>query len=74
MPATGVGVEGVDDGCLPGVDFFVDSPVGEVEVEGYLAEGGQPGEFAGGFQAAECFGVEGLDFFDGWWEGEGVGV
>ena len=39
----GGGLEGVDDGGLPCLDFFGDGAVFEVEGDAYLAEGVEPG-------------------------------
>lgn len=59
---------------MPGGDFFADDAVGEVEMDGDLAEGGQPGEFAAGLEGGEGCGVVRLEGGDGGWEGEGFGV
>ena len=58
-------LEGVDDACLPCLDFFCDDAVLEVELHGYLAEGVEPGEFAGllkGCEAGFVADLEGDDF------------
>lgn len=72
----GVGwvLEGVDDAGLPCLDLFHHLAVFEVEFDGDLAQGGQPGEFAGLFERLEAGGVAGLEgaYFGG--EGEGFGM
>ncbi len=59
---------------MPRGDFFADDAVGEVEMDGDLAEGGQPGEFAAGLEGGEGRGVVHLEGGDGGGEGEGFGV
>lgn len=59
------GLEGVDDGGLPGLDVFGDGPVGQMQLDGCVAEGGEPGEFAGGLRFLEAGCVACLERFDG---------
>jgi len=59
---------------VPGGHFLADDTVGEVEMDGDLAEGGQPGEFAAGLEGGEGRGVVHLEGGDGGWEAEGFGV
>ena len=61
----GGGVEGVDDARLPGLDFFADDAVLEVEAYGDLAERWVPCELARGFELGEAVGVAGLEGRDG---------
>ena len=54
----------VDDAGLPGVNFFMDGAVVEVEFDGDLAEHGEPCEFSRLFKRFEPGGVARLQGLD----------
>ena len=67
-------MERVNNAGLPGLRFCDDSSVGKVDSDGDLAQGMDPGEFAGLLEAFKPSGVAGLQgsYFEG--DGKGFGV
>lgn len=70
----GGGLEGVDYARLPCLHHFVHGAVFEVESDCYLAQGVQPGQFAGLFEGGESGFVGCLERGDFWGDVEGFGV